>query len=232
MEPVPESKDVIESLSEAGGVDLEVELRRTARQVRDIAPACVGLSLTVRTEDSLTLTLVATPEDLAELDALQYLDGGPCVAALEEDQVVHLRHIDSSVEDHWQLYRNGTAAKGIHASLSMPLREDHRVLGSVNLYGARSDAFSGHEEQLAALFGARGPELVRDADLDFASRRAAAVAPDLLAARSAIDQAAGVLVASQGIDIGTARKNLRMAAEVAGINEVQLAELILGDTTA
>src|SRR3954447_15950930 len=106
-----------------------------ARRVRGVVPELVGLSLGV-IEDGLTLTLVASVEQLAALDAVQYLDGGPCVAAVDRAEPLDVNVGDLLDEQRWQLYARTSAAVGVASSLSLPVMDGDRVLGGVNLYAS------------------------------------------------------------------------------------------------
>jgi hypothetical protein len=63
------------------------QLQRKGERVREVVPECVGMSLSAL-EHGVTSTLVATTEEVLDLDATQYLDGGPCLRALEEPDVL------------------------------------------------------------------------------------------------------------------------------------------------
>jgi len=69
------------------------------------------------------------------------------------------------------------ALAGISSTLSLPILGDGHVVGGVNLYGATSDAFDGHHEDLADACGAWAAGAVTNADLRFNSRVRAAATP-------------------------------------------------------
>ena len=104
MEPIPET---FEALEEFGAYlyddDLLTELGRMSVRVRDIVPDCVGLSLAYREHD-VTFTLVASDEVTAALDALQYLDDGPCVTAVDEERQIAFSQDDALDEGLWHLF--------------------------------------------------------------------------------------------------------------------------------
>jgi hypothetical protein len=82
MEPIEGTRWALHALR-IEGIKLEADLRNMAREARRIVPACVGMSL-ADLKGGLTFTLVATDSEIAALDAIQYLDGGPCVEAVHE----------------------------------------------------------------------------------------------------------------------------------------------------
>jgi GAF domain-containing protein len=226
MEPLPQTRDALRDLGAYGDADLLEDLEQAGRRVSRIVPECVGLSVSAL-EDGLTFTLVASAAEIAMLDATQYLDGGPCVKAALTARTVAVEDLDALDEQQWLLFARTSAASGVASSLSLPLRQNGRVTGSVNLYASTPNAFDGHHDELAAIFGAWAPGAVTNADLSFRTRLEAAAAPDRSQERHLLDQACGWLAASQGVDVATARQRLRAAAARAGVTEVQIAQAVL-----
>jgi hypothetical protein len=83
VEPVLETQEVLEQLEAFGGEGTRARLLDVG-QPRAIGPECVGLGLGVLA-DGPTFTLVATSDEIASLDAVQYLDGGPCIVGAHGD---------------------------------------------------------------------------------------------------------------------------------------------------
>ena len=134
-----------------------------------IIPECVGLSLTLYDED-LTFTLVASSLPLAELDAMQYLDGGPCVQAVH-DKAHRLEAVEELLdEDRWALFAQASAAAGVASSLSLPVLEHGRVVGGINLYASSADAFTGSPQRPGLGAGPSAAGAVTNADLAFETR--------------------------------------------------------------
>jgi GAF domain-containing protein len=231
MEPIPET---FEALEEFGAYlyddDLLTELGRMAAQVREIVPDCVGLSLAYRQHD-VTFTLVASDEITAALDALQYLDDGPCVTAVDEAQTIALSEGDLLDEGRWQLFARGTEAAAVASTLTLPIVVDGSVVGSVNLYASSSDAFDGKHRQVAWVLGAWAEGAIVNADLDFTTRRAAEDAPRLLFEATRIQVAVGILASLQDVSPPVARERLREAARRAGVSEAAVARLVIEQAT-
>ena len=226
MEPVPETSKVLRELAPYGDVDLAADLDRTAHRVQAVVPDCVGFSLSLLAE-GLTFTLAATSEEIAVLDAVQYLDGGPCVDAVIAGTVLSVPALDAVDEHRWRLFALAGAATGVASTLSMPIQENGRVVGGVNLYAASHDAFTGHHDELAALFGAWAPGAVSNADLPFSTRTEATKALERLEDQDRVNQATGVVMAAHRVDAGTARARVREAAARAGVPEVEVALAVL-----
>ena len=87
MEPLPPTVEAFEKLDRVGLPDAAAVLQRLGRRALAEVPECVGLSLTL-VEDGITLTLVSSSLDVAQIDAMQYLDGGPCVEAVGDGLTV------------------------------------------------------------------------------------------------------------------------------------------------
>jgi hypothetical protein len=95
MEPIPETSEAIDEYGPLmpGGEDTLTQLKAIAERVRRVVPECVGMSLALL-DHGVTLTLVASEGEIAALDGVQYLAGGPCVSAVEDNRVVEYRATD------------------------------------------------------------------------------------------------------------------------------------------
>jgi GAF domain-containing protein len=227
VEPTPETLEAFAELARHGSTDLVELVLDMGRRARRIVPDCVGLSLGLF-EDGLTFTLQASSEEIAALDAVQYLDGGPCVDAAHDDETIEAHAGDLIDENRWHLFARASAAAGVASSLTLPILSGEQVMGTVNLYAATVHAFAGHHEELATALGASAEHAVLNADLSFSTRLVAAEAPDRVAEQNEIDFALGIISASQHVDIPAARERLREAAARAGITEVQAARAVRG----
>ena len=227
LEPLPES---LEALSEVDAyVDTDALLRRLrddADRVVAIVPTCVGLSVASREHD-VTFTLVASNRLVAALDGLQYLFDGPCVSAVDAERVVASDIGELLDEDHWAAFARANAAAGIASTLTLPVLDDGAVVGSVNLYAATPGAFTGHHEAIAEIFGAWAPGAVRDADLDFTTRREAEATPGRLRRLARIETAVGPISARESLDLNTSRVRLTEAAARAGVDVADLAMAVI-----
>jgi GAF domain-containing protein len=226
-EPIPETVEAVDNLDpSADDGSLLADLIRLAGRAQEIVPDLVGVSI-ASFDHGLTFTLVATAEEIAVLDAVQYVAGGPCVEAAETDRVNEFEP-DLLNEDRWRLFAEATAAHAVHSTLTLPVLSDGRVVGTVNLYAASRRAFVGQHEQLAEVFGAWAAGAVANADLSFTTRKEAERAPQILRNQNLIDLATGIVAAQLGVDVDTAVARLRDAASRAGVSLLQLARDIVG----
>jgi GAF domain-containing protein len=231
MEPIPETEEAIIEFGpflEVG--DLLDELTEMGDRIREVVPDCVGLSLASR-EYGVTFTVVASNGLIAALDGLQYVDGGPCVAAADTGRVVQYSNEGVLGEESWHLFARGTAASGVASTLTLPIMENNQVQGSVNLYAASPDAFTGMHDDVAAIVGGWAPGAVTNADLSFSTRRTAQEAPATLGDEMRIQVAVGILRARWAISVRTARERLGNAAARAGVPVTEMARMLIKQAT-
>jgi GAF domain-containing protein len=228
MEPIPESAAVLAGLEATGAQDLAENVREVSRLVRTVVPECIGMSLSLLAE-SLTLTLVASGAEVAALDGVQYLEGGPCVDAIHSDDPVRTDDLAGRLdEEAWRVFATAGAAAGVLSTLSFPIRDEQgRVLGGVNLYAGRPHAFAGHEGTLIRMLGGWAADAMTNADLTFATRTSAREAPDRLAGQDVVFQAVGMLSVLDGVSADHARDRLLTAAAKAGVSAQELARTII-----
>jgi len=226
MDPIPETASLIDELSTFYDGDLLGDLQRQAEAVRDLVPDLVGLSVAAFRDD-VTFTLVASDREVAVLDALQYLAGGPCVDAVQAERVLEYDFAAPDDEAHWHAFAKAGAAKAVATTLTLPILHGSKVVGTVNLYAAASGAFRGLHREIADIFHAWAPGAVTNADLSFQTRRIAEGSPERMHVRMQIDAATGLLMAERSIDADTARELLDRAAQRAGVTTHELAKIMI-----
>jgi GAF domain-containing protein len=227
MKPIPETLAAIHALEpppETG--NLVAHLTRLANRAKELVPDLVGVSV-ARLDEGLTFTLVATAAEIAVLDAIQYSTGGPCVEGAETGEVRAFDNEDVLDESRWQLFAQATAAHTVRATLTLPILEDDRVLGTVNLYAASRGAFGDLHEELADIFGAWAAGAVTNADLAFTTRGEAQAAPRRVRERVVVEMAIGILASHLGLDVDAAEDRLRDAARRGGVSTTELAQEVV-----
>jgi GAF domain-containing protein len=225
-EPIPETVEAVTALEPAGEGDLLARLLRLANRAQQIVPDLIGISL-ARLDENLTFTLVATAEEIAVLDAIQYAAGGPCVEGAHTAEVQACDDTDLLSEERWQLFAEAAAAHTVRSTLTLPIFSGQRVTGSVNLYAASRQAFVGHHDQLAVIFGGWASGAVANADLSFTTRNEAEATPERVRDLTVIEVASGVLAAQLGVSVDVGRARLRDAAARAGVSAADLAREIV-----
>ena len=226
MEPLPETLEAIKRLTRYGDTELAAELVRIGRQVSDLVPETVGLSLALNA-DRLTFTLVASNEMVQQMDAVQYLDDGPFVAAVDVSETIATSVEGLLDEGRWRLFAQAMALNGIESTLSLPIMRQGRAVAGVNLFASTPDAFVGHHDELARICRAWSPGAVSNADLSFSTRKDAAATPERMREQNTVDLAIGMLAEAQRMDTATAAERIRQAAERAGTTESQAAKVVI-----
>ena len=226
MEPIPETLEALDeldaSLDEAMLLD---QLLETSQRAREFVPGLVGVSIASR-EHGLTFTVVATTAEIAALDAVQYLAGGPCVDAVD---LGHGIAIPNGLlnETRWQEFARASAAQGVHSTLTLPIVSQGEVVSTVNLYGHDDATFNDQHEVLAEVFGAWAPGAITNADLSFSTRTMAEQAPLQLREAATVDTATGILAAQRNLTVAQARAHLEDASTRAGVPVFTLAKVVL-----
>ncbi|WP_256796383.1 ANTAR domain-containing protein [Terrabacter sp. Ter38] len=226
MEPIPETDEALAELERFGDTELREDLAELTAEAKRQVPSLVGVSLTLLAEE-LVLTYVATTREIAVMDAVQYVDGGPCIEAVDTDSTVGTDAETLLDEGRWQLFAQATAAAGVRSTLSIPFGREGVVTGGVNLYGGAPTSFRGAESELARLFGGWAPDAVSNADLSFSTRLEAVQGPARLKGQAYVDQAIGLLVSARDLDPESAEERLIRAAAQAGTSVAALARALV-----
>src|SRR4051794_2582203 len=104
MEPVPETVEAINELDPSSHApDLLDSLTALANRAQAIVPDLVGVSIGAL-DEGITFTLVATTDDIAVLDAIQYVAGGPCVEGAHREKALEFDVGTVLDETRWQLF--------------------------------------------------------------------------------------------------------------------------------
>jgi GAF domain-containing protein len=171
---------------------LEAILELTSRAVS----ACAAVSVTVVADDGGYTTAAATSEDAFAVDALQYeLEEGPCVDALHSGEE-HLLS-DLAGEDRWPRFVERATSLGFGTVLAVPLLARGIPIGALNVFADGPDGLGEDDLVLARRIAAPAATTLANAR---AYRRAVRLASQLegaLETRAAIEQAKGVLMATQ-----------------------------------
>lgn len=227
MRPIPETVEVVTEIGRYDDdFDLMAHLQGIADEVQVVVPDCVGLSI-AWTDRDVVFTLVSSDEEIAVLDALQYLGGGPCVEAVERGEGVHWSGADPLNEDVWREFTQATAAHGVKSTLTLPLTTSGQIVGTANLYAASDNAFEGHAQVLADILGGSAADIVRNADLSFTTLAAAEAAPEALRSADVFDQAVGLLIGGLGVDPDAAKQRLVNAAAKTRLSPLHLAQALV-----
>ena len=227
MEPIPQTLEALDELEAfSDETSLFEQLTMTTERARQVVAGLVGVSVASREHD-ITFTLVATDEEIARLDAVQYLASGPCVDAMDLGHGIATSSEGLLDESRWQDFASASSAVGVQSTLTFPVLLEGAIVATVNLYGRAADTFAGKHQELAGVFGAWAPGAVANADLSFSTRAVAEGAPEQLRRATMIDTATGIVAAQRSLTVEEARLQLEEAARRAGIPVVRLAEVVV-----
>lgn len=227
MHFIPESLEAIDGLDPAlESGELSDQLTVMAARAQAVAPGLAGISVASHAH-GLTFTLVATDDEIAALDAMQYLDTGPCEDAFRLEQGIATTEGGLMSEERWHDLAVVSAAAGVHSTLTFPIRSSGSITGTVNLYGVSEDTFVGKHQELADALRAWAPGAVTNADLTFSTRDAAQRAPGLVHDDTTVDVATGIMAARRGISLEESRTMLDDAARRAGLTVVVVARVVI-----
>lgn len=172
-----------------------------------------GLScgMTVRSNGRLGTVACSDPA-AAEVDALQYqLNDGPCLQAMRDGSLVHIT--DTADKAKWPDFEAKAESMGIRSCLAVPLRADGRPVGALNLYAPAVSAFGEAEARRAENFAEDASGALTLA-MRLASRAALiSQLRESLVSRTVIDQALGIVMATERCTQARAFAILRSASQ-------------------
>lgn len=191
------SRDAFAELGEmtSSGQPLDDILKRTVHLAQLVLPFNLECSITLVEAEEAT-TPVFTGQVALDLDETQYAIGyGPCLAAAEVGQLVAIPDVQS--ETRWPQFTRDAVAKGIGSTLSVPLPVQGRVIGALNMYASKPEAFDGTAVKLTKDFGAYAAVAITNTSLYLSASQLAEQMTAALASRAGIEQAKGMLMAQR-----------------------------------
>jgi GAF domain-containing protein len=222
------------ALSELAGLLMATEsfedlMQRIAElSARTVAGASTcGITLA---QDGHVIT-VASADPLARLlDEQQYeLDQGPCLEALSTGVVVSAP--DLSRETRWNGYPARALAHDVRAVHSSPLLVNDRPIGALNLYATTTDPFDAAAQETAAQLTALAAATITAAMRHYNEATLTDHLRSALFSRSVIDQAIGIVMATQHCTSDEAFNILRTVSQHRNIPIRQVAADLVAKTS-
>ncbi|MBA2281769.1 MAG: GAF and ANTAR domain-containing protein [Acidimicrobiia bacterium] len=178
-----------------GGDDLATMQTRIAQIATETIPACDLASISLVQPDGTPATPAFTAKTALFLDDTQYaLGDGPCLAAIRHRGVEHLT---TASDARWPSFSSAAHGRGVLAVLSVPLGNEEAVLGSLNLYSETTARYGDEAHRVASAFAdqlgvaaATVTRYARGYELSLQLQEA-------MASRAVIEQAKGILMASE-----------------------------------
>jgi GAF domain-containing protein len=190
--------------------ELLVGLQRVTEATRAVVRVD-GAGLTLVGEDGRPRWVAVSDAAMELLEQVQHdLGEGPCVAAFAEDRVVAVE--DLAAAPAWDRLAVMVAGLQVRGVLSVPVRLAGQAVGTLDVCAAQPRAWPGEEVEAVGAFATLTAELVRTGvelaarELEVAQLRGA------LASRVWVEQAKGVLAASEGVTPEAAFQRLRARA--------------------
>lgn len=199
--------------TEAGRLQRGVELAVS------LIGGCDHASVTVLTPHYVE-TVAASDEVVRRGDGWQYeLSEGPCLDTVRSRITVVSQDLER--DPRWPAWGPRVATGlGVHATMSVLVRADAEVVGSLNLYADRVRAWDEEQQRLARGLADRLALAVADARLLDERERA-------LLVRSGIGQAQGIVMERYGLTADQAFDLLERLARGTQVGLVHLAEHIV-----
>jgi GAF domain-containing protein len=178
---------------------VEVALQGLVEVVLKVVTDADAVSITVNPDDG-PRTVAASHEWAITIDKNQYaVDDGPCLEAARIRQMVMVTGRDAFAR--WPEFAIDSAQYGVQAYLSAPLvlaGPAEELVGALNVYGLRPDAFDRLDEALLRLVITAVSATIVNSRRYLRMRAVADSLRTAMESRSEIEQAKGVLMAVHG----------------------------------
>jgi hypothetical protein len=215
-----------------GAVGLNELLTDVAAFAVRAIPGADGAGVTllrVDRPDGIVEALAASAEFVAEIDNIQYvtLNEGPSITAVRERRLVRTGSVGG--EKMWPRFGPRVGRLGVHSALSLPLLLRGEVVGAIDVYARRKDAFDEHAAELADWFAKPAAVAVHNAQILTRATALVAQLETALSTRPIIDQAIGLLRGRSGHTAEEAIAQLRAMSQKEHRKTVDVAQSIVDD---
>jgi hypothetical protein len=207
--------------------DLLAGLLRVAEATRRVLEVD-GAGLTLVHEDDPPRWVAATDAAMELLEQIQHDFGeGPYLQAYAQDLAVVVE--DLGAAPTWARLEAVVGQLQVRAVLSVPIRLADQPVGTLDVYSTQPRAWTTHELEAVGEFAMVAAELV-NTSVALASRELEVVQlRHALTSRIWIEQAKGVLAATQGSDPEEAFQQLRARARASSRKLAELAQEVVQD---
>ena len=204
---------------------LPAQLEAVVGIVKRSVPSCdaAGIVLLVDGEP----TSIAVSDRLTiEIDLVQYQTGeGPCLSALHDGDVVRIDILEKDLQ--FTRFAPGAIDRGIHSVLSTPLNANGRCVGALNMYSIHANAFDDRTSEVVRPMAEYAGQAISTSPLYAYSLDMVDGLVEDLESRAIIDQATGVLMATQEDTGAHALGRLRELAMRSGESMRTVAEWVI-----
>jgi GAF domain-containing protein len=196
--------------------DLLTRLERVVEATRTVV-GVDGTGLTLVHEDGLPKWVAVTDAAMQLLEEVQHDFGqGPCLLAYAEDRTVATEDLASELV--WDRIAVVVRQLQVHGVLSVPVRLAGQPVGTLNVYASQPRAWSTAEVQALGAFAVVTGELVHTT-VELANREAEVTQlRQALTSRIWIEQAKGIVAATEAVTLDQAFGRLRVRARSSSRN--------------
>ena len=226
-------RPVSSALADLAGLLLETDsfhdvMQCLAQACTQIVPNVLTAGITVANAGRI-ITVAAADALGRELDERQYdLDEGPCLESMYIRQIVDAP--DMASETRWGDYPRQVVELGVGSVYSSPLVVRNQSVGVLNLYSALPNGFTGASRAAAAELVTVIVVTVTATLRNFGDATLADQLQQALGSRSAIDQAVGIIIATQRLNPDEAFATLRRASQHRNIRLPVIAQELIDRT--
>ncbi len=170
-------------------------LHRISELATEAIPSAQMVGMTILV-DGRKRTAVFTDVAAPEIDQAQYDTGeGPCVRAFQTGQVFRIN--STLAEGPFAAFRETAATHGIRSTLSVPMLASDEALGAMNLYCKQENGFSADDERVATEFAGHAAVVLANAQAYWDAHALSLRLQESIEHRAIIEQAKGLLMATQ-----------------------------------
>ncbi len=186
----------------------------------------MSCGMALRRQGSPTSTTACSDPLASQADRVQYQSGdGPALEAMRRAHPVNVR--DTAIEAHWPRFCREADSLGFRSCYAVPLVHEGEPVGALMLYARRAGAFGPEQERRAARFARHAAGALT------LSLRMASCADQndqlrsSIMSRAVIDQALGVIMATERCPQDKAFAMLRTVSQNSNVKIRDLAATIV-----
>jgi GAF domain-containing protein len=204
---------------------LPAKLEAVVEMVKRTIPGCDAAGVVMLIEGHPTTSAV-TDRLTVEVDLVQYETAdGPCLAAVETGNVIRVDILER--DSRFTRFAPGALDLQIQSTLSVPLVANGTTVGALNLYSRTPDAFHDEDEEAVKPLADYAAEAMSTSPLYAFSLDMVDGMVEVMEDRARIEQAIGVIMASEHRSNQEAFDRLRRLALSSGESMRQVSEWVL-----
>jgi GAF domain-containing protein len=206
---------------------LPAQLEAVVAIVKRTVPSCdaAGVVLLV---DGKPTSVAVTDRLTVEIDLVQYETGeGPCLSAMNDSEVVRINILER--DSRFTRFAPGALDRGLNSVLSTPLLANGQSVGALNMYSTKTNAFDSRTEEAVRPMAEYAGEAIGTSPLYAYSLDMVDGLVEDLESRALIDQAIGVLMATEEHTSENALGRLRELAMHSGESMRTVATWVLDE---